>query len=65
MDYITTKEAVRTWNISKRRVQILYEQHRIEGVQHLGRAGAIQHNVGKPLDVRKSKRIPISCISKR
>jgi hypothetical protein len=65
MDYITAKEAARTWSISERRVQILCEQHRIEGVQRLGRAWAIPHNAEKPPDARKSEKIPISRTSKR
>jgi len=54
MEYITAKEAATKWGISERRVQVLCEQGRIEGVQRLGKAWAIPENALKPLDKRKS-----------
>lgn len=41
MEYITAKQAGEKWNISERRVQLLCEQGRIEGVYRLGKAWAI------------------------
>ena len=53
MEYITAKEAANKWGISERRVQVLCEQGRIEGVQRLGKAWAIPQDVKKPVDKRK------------
>lgn len=53
MEYITTKEAAKKWNISERRVQILCEQSRIVGVQRLGKAWAIPKHAQKPKDQRR------------
>ena len=36
MDYISAKEAAEKWGISKRRVQKLCEERRIEGVTKVG-----------------------------
>ncbi|MDT8904102.1 helix-turn-helix domain-containing protein [Anaeroselena agilis] len=55
MDYITAKEAAQKWSISERRVQVLCEQGRIEGVQRLGKSWAIPRNAKKPLDKRSHK----------
>jgi hypothetical protein len=55
MEYITAKEAASKWGISERRVQVLCEQGRIEGVQRLGKAWAIPQNTQKPVDKRKTK----------
>lgn len=55
MDYITAKEAAQKWGISERRVQVLCEQRRINGIQRLGKAWAIPKDALKPLDKRKSQ----------
>ena len=55
MNYITAKEAASRWNISERRVQILCEQGRIDGVFRLGNAWAIPANALKPEDARKKE----------
>ena len=52
MDYITAKEAAEKWEISERRVQLLCEQGRIEGIQRLGKAWAIPRDSRKPNDNR-------------
>jgi hypothetical protein len=54
MDYITAKDAAQKWKISERRVQVLCEQNRIEGVHRLGKSWAIPKEAKKPLDKRKS-----------
>lgn len=56
MEYITAKQAAVKWGISERRVQILCEQGRIEGVQRLGKAWAIPEDSPKPTDKRIKKR---------
>lgn len=57
MDYISSKEAADKWGITKRRVQVLCEQQRIEGAFKIGqRAWAIPKDAKKPEDKRlKSK----------
>lgn len=54
MEYITAKEAALKWGISERRVQVLCEQGRIEGVQRLGKAWAIPKQSAKPVDARRA-----------
>ena len=56
MEYITAKEAASKWGISERRVQVLCEQGRIEGIQRLGKAWAIPKDAEKPTDMRKSQK---------
>ena len=53
MEYITAKEAAAKWGISERRVQVLCEQSRIDGVQRLGKAWAIPRDAEKPTDKRR------------
>jgi len=53
MGYIMAKEAAQKWGISERRVQVLCEQGRIEGVFRLGKVWAIPQNATKPPDARR------------
>lgn len=53
MEYISAKEAAVKWGISERRVQVLCEQGRIEGVQRLGKSWAIPKSAIKPIDARR------------
>lgn len=55
MEYITAKEAAVKWGISERRVQVLCEQKRVEGVQRLGKAWAIPRDATKPIDAREKR----------
>lgn len=57
MKYITASEAADKWNISQRRVQILCNQGRIEGVFKLGDAWAIPKEAEKPSDKRRKSSI--------
>ena len=52
-EYMSAKEAASKWGITDRRVQVLCEQERIEGVFRLGNAWAIPANAEKPKDARK------------
>ena len=40
------------WGISKRRIQVLCAQNRIQGVTHFGKSWAIPANAKKPCDAR-------------
>ncbi len=55
MSYIKTKEAAERWGISDRRVRILCEQGRIEGVFKQGRSYLIPENAEKPEDGRSHR----------
>ena len=53
MEYMTTSQASKKWNISQRRVQVLCAEGRIPGVFKLGETWAIPTDVEKPIDKRK------------
>ncbi|WP_455654994.1 helix-turn-helix domain-containing protein [Phascolarctobacterium sp.] len=53
MDYMTAKEAAQEWGISERRVQVLCEQGRVEGIARLGKSWAIPKDAKKPPDARR------------
>jgi len=55
IDYLTTKQTAKKWNIFPRRVQILCEQGRIKGAVRLGWAWAKPKDVEKPADLRMKK----------
>lgn len=52
MDYMNAKEAADKWGLSVRRVQVLCEQGRVDGVERLGHVWLIPKSVEKPLDGR-------------
>ena len=52
MDFITTKKAAELWGISQRRVSILCEQGRIDGVMKVGAMWLIPPDAKKPIDAR-------------
>jgi len=54
MSYLTTVEISKIWGVSSRRVAVLCEQNRIEGVIKKGKTWLIPENAQKPLDARKS-----------
>jgi len=52
MEFITTKEAAKLWGISPRRVALLCEQGRIDGVKKAGIVWLIPPDAKKPQDAR-------------
>jgi len=52
LDYISVQQASDKWGISKRRIQKLCEENRIDGSVHFGRAWAIPKDALKPTDGR-------------
>ena len=52
MKYLSTTPAAALWGISARRVALLCEQERIEGVQKSGSRWIIPENAKKPEDAR-------------
>lgn len=52
MDYLTTAEVAEKWNITRRRVTVLCEQGRIDGVIQKGNMWLIPEDAEKPIDGR-------------
>ena len=52
MNIMSSADAAIKWNISRRRVEVLCSQGRIEGVQRLGGMWIIPENAQKPADAR-------------
>ena len=52
MEYISVKQAAERWGLSDRRVRLLCEQQKIEGVIKNGRSYNIPVNAIKPADGR-------------
>ena len=52
MDYIGIEETAKKWGTSKRFVQLLCSEGRIEGATRLGRAWMIPKDARKPMDGR-------------
>ena len=50
MEYKSIREMADEWGISKRRIQVLCSENRIEGVIRIGYLWAIQANAKKPKD---------------
>lgn len=53
MDYITAQETAEKWKITRRRVQILCVEGRIQGAIKKANLWLIPNNAEKPLDRRK------------
>ena len=53
MEYLTTIEMSKKWGISSRRIALLCEQHRVDGVIKKGKTWLIPYNALKPEDGRK------------
>lgn len=55
MRYLSVRETAEKWNIAPRRVQVLCNENRIDGVQKAGNSWIIPENAEKPADARKHK----------
>lgn len=55
MEFMTTKEAVKKWNISERRIRQLLQDGRIEGAIKVGNSWNIPIDADKPVDKRMIK----------
>lgn len=53
MEYLTTTEMSEKWLISARRIAILCEQDRIQGVVKKGKTWLIPADAEKPYDARR------------
>ena len=52
MDYLTTVEMSKKWNISSRRIGVLCTEGRIDGAIKKGKMWLIPSDAAKPLDAR-------------
>lgn len=52
MEYKSIREIADEWGISKRRIQVLCSENRIEGAVRIGYSWAIPANAKKPEDAR-------------
>lgn len=55
MEYITAQEAADQWGITRRRVQILCAEGRIEGAIKMANLWVLPKTAEKPGDARKQK----------
>ena len=52
MEYLTTVEMSKKWNISSRRIGVLCTEGRIDGAVKKGKMWLIPSDAAKPLDAR-------------
>ncbi len=52
MDYISVKQASEKWKISERRIQLLCNGNRVDGIKKFGKSWMIPDNAKKPIDAR-------------
>lgn len=56
MDFLTTTEMAKKWNISRRRIATLCRESRIEGAVLKGRTWLIPEDAEKPDDPRRARK---------
>jgi hypothetical protein len=52
MKYLSVTQTAKEWGISKRRIQTLCNEKRVEGAVRIGHSWAIPDNARKPSDAR-------------
>ena len=57
MEYLTTVEMSKKWNISSRRIGVLCSQNRIDGAIKKGKTWLIPADSEKPTDARFKKNV--------
>lgn len=57
MDYLTSAECAKKWNISQRRVAVYCKEGRIDGAILRGRMWLIPSDTEKPIDPRKERKL--------
>ena len=57
MEYYTTTEMAAKWEVSARRIALLCEQNRIDGVIKKGKTWLIPENASKPSDARRKNEV--------
>ena len=53
MVYLSAAEVAEKWGITRKRIQVLCKEGRIDGAQRVGNAWMIPENASKPIDARK------------
>lgn len=56
MEFLTTTEMTKKWNISRRRIATLCKEGRVEGAVLKGKTWLIPSEAKKPDDPRRSKK---------
>ncbi len=67
MEYLTTSEVAKKWDITRRRVNVLCDEGRVEGAIQKGKIWLIPDSAIKPVDKRttryeNSKENKVDCI---
>ena len=57
MEFLTTSETAKKWNISRRRVSLLCAEGRIEGAIHKGNMWLVPDTAEKPQDPRHVRKM--------
>lgn len=57
MNFLTTAEYAKIWNVSQRRVAIYCKEGRVEGAVLKGKMWLIPENIEKPQDPRRLQKI--------
>lgn len=57
MDYLTSAECAKKWNVSQRWVAIYCKEGRIKGAIQRGRMWFIPADAEKPIDPRKARKM--------
>lgn len=57
MEFLTTSELSKKWEISARRIAVLCEQDRIEGAIKKGKTWLIPSEAKKPNDARRKEKV--------
>jgi len=52
MDYITVTDAAAKWGVTRRRVQKLCDENRVDGILRFGQSYMIPKDTEKPADAR-------------
>jgi len=58
VDYLSAKEIAKKWNITRRRVQVLCEEGRVQGAFKLSEVWVIPKDAEKPADRRRARKKP-------
>lgn len=56
MEYLSTSEIARKWNVSRRRVTTLCSEGRIEGAMFTANTWLVPENAKKPIDPRQVRK---------
>ena len=55
MEYLTTSEVAKKWDITRRRVNVLCDEGRVEGAIQKGKIWLIPDSAVKPVDKRTTR----------